>query len=77
MKQMQSMQPTGNLDHDFATMMRQHHQSGIEMARHEAEHGKDPKMREMAKKIMASQQREIKEFDRWLQSHQGKGAEKK
>lgn len=76
MKDMQSMPMTGDVDRDFAMMMRQHHKSGVEMARHEVEHGKDAKMRAMAKKIMAAQQKEVKEFDRWLDSHP-KGAASK
>ncbi len=32
----------------------------------EIKNGKDAKMRAMAKRIIDSQQKEIKEFDRWL-----------
>ena len=74
MKEMQGMKPSGNMDHDFAMMMRHHHQQGIEMAQHQMKHGKDPKMREMAQKIMDSQKKEIAEFDEWMKSsgHSGK-----
>jgi hypothetical protein len=66
MKQMQSMQMTGNMDQDFAMMMRDHHQQGLKMAQMELEHGKDPKMKAMAKKILETQKKEIEEFDAWL-----------
>jgi uncharacterized protein (DUF305 family) len=69
-QEMQGMPMTGDMDKDFAMMMRHHHQQGVKMAQMELEHGKDPQMKAMAKKIMASQQEEIKKFDQWLK---GKG----
>ena len=74
MKEMQGMKPSGNVDHDFAMMMRHHHQQGVEMAQHQLKHGKDAKMREMAQKIMDNQKKEIAEFDEWMKSsgHSGK-----
>jgi uncharacterized protein (DUF305 family) len=66
MKDMQSMQMTGDTDRDFAQMMRMHHQHGIEMAQVELKNGKDAKMKEQAKKIIEAQRKEIKEFDDWL-----------
>jgi uncharacterized protein (DUF305 family) len=68
-----SMKPTGDIDHDFVTMMRHHHQMGVQMAEHEIKNGKDAKAREMAQKIADSQKQEIKEFDEWLQSKGDKG----
>lgn len=68
MQEMQSMKMTGDIDRDFATMMKHHHQSGIEMARVQARIGKDPELRQQAQKIMESQKKEIAELDRWLQS---------
>jgi len=73
MQQMQSMPMTGDTDHDFATMMRMHHQGGIDMAQAELKSGRDPKLREMAKKIISSQQQEIKQFDAWLAQHKQAG----
>jgi uncharacterized protein (DUF305 family) len=66
MKNMDSMKMTGNADQDFATMMKIHHQGAIDMAQMELQSGKDAKMRAMAKRIIEAQQKEIKEFDRWL-----------
>ena len=68
MKEMQSMKMTGDIDRDFATMMKHHHQSGIEMAQVQARNGKDPEMRQQAQKIIESQKKEMAELDRWLQS---------
>lgn len=66
MKSMDAMKTTGDTDRDFALMMKVHHQGAIDMAQFELEHGKDPKMRAMAKGIIEDQQKEIAEFDRWL-----------
>jgi uncharacterized protein (DUF305 family) len=69
MKDMQGMTMTGDTDRDFATMMRMHHQGALDMAQAELDSGKDPQLKSMAKKIIASQQKEIKEFDQWLAKH--------
>ena len=69
MKEMQGMKPSGNMDQDFAMMMRHHHMKGVEMAEHELKHGKDPKMRQMAQNIIDSQKKEIAEFDEWIKSN--------
>ena len=66
MQDMQKMKLTGDVDVDFATMMTMHHKHGIEMARIEAEKGKDEKIREMARKIIESQEKESQQFKEWL-----------
>ena len=66
MKDMEAIKSSGNIDHDFAVMMKMHHQSALDMAEVELQQGKDPKMRSMAKKIIESQKKEIKAFDQWL-----------
>ena len=66
MKSMDSMKMTGDVDRDFASMMKMHHEGAIEMAEMELRSGKDAKMRSMAKRIISAQQKEIKEFDQWL-----------
>ena len=66
MKEMDVMPMTGDTDRDFAAMMRIHHQGAVDMAQAELQHGKDATMRGMAKKIIDSQKKEIKEFDQWL-----------
>ena len=68
MKEMQSMKMSGDADRDFATMMRMHHQKGIEMAQAEIAHGKDEKMKSMARKIIEDQRKDNKEFEDWLKS---------
>lgn len=68
MQEMESMKMTGDIDRDFAMMMKHHHQSGMEMARVQARNGKDPELRQQAQKIMESQKKEMAELDRWLQA---------
>ena len=71
-EKMPQMKMTGDVDHDFATMMVMHHQAAIDMADIELAKGGDPTIKEMARKIKASQAREIKEFKDWLAKHQAK-----
>lgn len=70
MQQMKAMEPIGDADHDFAMMMKHHHQSAIEMARSELAGGDDAQIKQMAEKIVNDQQREIASFDQFLQNHQ-------
>lgn len=63
---------TGDPDHDFAAMMIPHHQGAIDMAKAYTEHGKDPKLVKMAKKMVSDQEREIKVLNKWLGSHKPK-----
>nr|WP_252860771.1 DUF305 domain-containing protein [Edwardsiella ictaluri] len=46
------------------------------MARVELKYGKDPQMRQLAKNIIASQDKEIKEMKAWLAEHPDAGAAK-
>lgn len=69
MKNMQDMPMSGNTDHDFAAMMKMHHQGAIDMAQAELASGKDPKLRKMAQNIIAAQKKEIQEFDNWMKTH--------
>ncbi|SEQ91758.1 protein of unknown function [Faunimonas pinastri] len=63
------MNPTGHPDHDFATMMIPHHQGAIDMAEVELKYGKDPELRMLAGKIVASQKPEVAELKAWLAKH--------
>ena len=66
MLDMQNMQMTGNVDKDFAMMMKIHHQQAVEMAKMELANGKSSAMKAMAKKIISAQKKEIAQFDQWL-----------
>src|SRR5580765_1000060 len=59
MQAMQSMKPTGDIDKDFAMMMRMHHQQAIEMANVELRDGKSAELKAMSRKMIKDQQKEI------------------
>lgn len=68
-RSMQDMPMTGDVDKDFAVMMRAHHQQAVEMAQVQIRSGKSPELKKMAQKIMVDQKREIAQFDTWLAAH--------
>jgi YVTN family beta-propeller protein len=53
------VEPTGDVDRDFAAMMIPHHQGAIDMARAELRHGRNAALRRMAQEIVVEQQQEI------------------
>lgn len=69
MQSKMDMTMTGDADHDFAMMMKSHHQKGIEMAQQELKSGKNAEMKAMAKKIVADQTKEIAKLDKWMAGH--------
>jgi len=68
MNEMHAMEMSGNVDHDFAMMMKSHHQAAIDMAQAELSSGKDEKLKEIAQKIIQTQQSEINELEAILNS---------
>jgi len=58
----------GDLDHDFAMLMIQHHQSAIENARLELIYGHEDVMKTMARNIIEAQDKEIIELQQWILS---------
>ena len=63
---MQKMTMSGDIDRDFAMMMKLHHQQALDMAEMELAHGKSPEMKAMAKQIIAAQKKEMAQFDQYL-----------
>lgn len=66
MDNMQKMPMSGDTDKDFAMMMKIHHQGALDMAQMELAQGKSAEMKAMAKNIIATQKKEIAQFDKWL-----------
>ena len=66
MEQMQDMRSTGNADRDFAALMKTHHMGAVVMARRVLARGSDPAIHAMAEKMIADQDKEIKELDAFL-----------
>lgn len=60
------MKPSADLDRDFAMMLRHQHKISVRLAEHEMQHGKDPALRELARKVAETQKKEMQELDAWL-----------
>ena len=73
MDQMKAIKSTGNPDNDFAALMKVHHMGALEMAQVEVAKGSDPKMKEMAQKMIGEQQKEIAELNTFLSGHTAHG----
>lgn len=69
MMEMDMMSPTNDPDHDFAMMMKMHHQGAIHMAEQELKEGENDDMKKIAQKIKDEQQAEIAQFDSFLAGH--------
>lgn len=63
---MQRLQPSGDVDKDFAVMMKLHHEQAVDMAEMQIAHGRSPTLKTMARQIVAAQKKEIATFDAWL-----------
>jgi hypothetical protein len=57
---------TGDPDIDFLRMMLPHHQGAVDMARVELKYGKSEKLKELARKIVSTQEEEILQMKKWL-----------
>lgn len=66
MEGMKMMKPTGNTDKDFAMLMKMHHEQALEMAKAEIAHGKSAELKALSRKIIAAQQKEIAQLDKWM-----------
>ena len=53
------IQPSGDVDRDFAAMMIPHHQGAVDMAEAELRYGHNERLRRIARQIIAEQPREI------------------
>jgi uncharacterized protein (DUF305 family) len=73
MRNMKSMQMTGDFDVDFANMMIEHHQGGINMAEVEVSNGKDEKMKTMAQEIITKQKAEQQKLRDFVSGYKQSG----
>ena len=56
------IKPSGDVDRDFVEMMVPHHQGAVDMAKAELKYGHNKPLRQLARDIVANQQREITEM---------------
>jgi uncharacterized protein (DUF305 family) len=73
MQQMKTITSTGDPDHDFAMMMKHHHQGAIDMAKPEVNGGQGATLKALAQKIIKDQPKEISVIDNFMQEHQPSG----
>lgn len=57
--EIQKVHISGNVDADFASLMIPHHQGAVQMAEVELQFGLDPRLRDLAEEIIATDQFEI------------------
>lgn len=70
MDRMNSMPKTNDADHDYAMMMRMHHQTAVDMANEVLNKGDNAQIKAIAQEMIQKQQQEIGEFTAFLNSHQ-------
>lgn len=67
---LRQLPPTpGPLDTDFATLMLVHHQTGVALAQVELAFGQDAEVKGAARRIVRDEQAEVRQYQRWLQTH--------
>ena len=67
--QMDAMTMTEDADHDFAMMMKMHHEGAINMGNKELEKGDDATIKAMAQTMINMQQAEIQELQAFMDGH--------
>ena len=71
---MASVEPTGNNDVDFVSLMLPHHQAAIDMAKTQLAYGQDPQMHRLAQEVITDQQSEIELMQLWLRQREAKSS---
>ena len=69
MQEMHSMKMSGDMDHDFASMMIHHHEQAIAMSKAQLNSGKDAQVKRKATEIIAASEKDIAELNKWMAQH--------
>lgn len=72
-----AMPSTGDPDTDFLLGMIPHHEGAVTMARAEIANGTDPRVRALAREVIATQQAEIKKMQAWVAERRAAKKEKR
>lgn len=67
--QMNHQMMKSDSDVTYVKGMIEHHKAALAMSEEELKHGKDPKIKALARSIIKSQQQEIKNMQMWLNQH--------
>ena len=67
------LEQAAQFDREFISMMVPHHEGAIRMSRAELRSGEDPRLRRLAREIIAAQEREIRQMRRWSKRWYGSG----
>lgn len=70
MADLNALSMTGDADHDYASIMRVHHQGAVAMMQTYLRDASDPTLRSMAELGISKQQQEIEELSAFLSNHQ-------
>ena len=60
-----------SVDHQFAKMMKRHHEHGVVMGEMVLEHSKDQTFKTIAKKMIDDQKGDIQKLQAWLDKQKG------
>ena len=73
MQDMHSMTMTNDADHDFAMLMKRHHDGAIEMANVELSNGTNAELKQVAQKMVEDARKDNAELTDFLGKHKGSG----
>lgn len=73
MQDMHGMTMTNDADHDFAMMMKRHHEGAIEMANIELSNGSSAELKQVAQKIIDDARKDNTELTDFMGKHQASG----
>lgn len=65
-KNMQAMRMTGDVDHDFASMMIEHHKGAINMSQKELDRGNNRQVKAIAREVIRDQKKDIQQLQSFV-----------